>query len=198
MEPVQKLNSDELMLLQDANVLRIKNSALDKVFNILASAMEDLKTVAPNYSKVVPEAAILFHGKVSRGENHLGLPYQVLDYPATFALDDIFAFRTMVWWGNFYSCTLHIQGKHLFSLKEIILNNVNSISKSGIYVSCGDSPWNYDYNKENYKLASELETIDLDDRFFLKLSQKFELEDLHRLSENCLASFDQFMKIISY
>ena len=48
--------------------------------------------------------------KIAKGENYLQLPYVLLDYPRCFDKENIFAIRTMFWWGNFFSITLHLSG----------------------------------------------------------------------------------------
>jgi len=48
--------------------------------------------------------------KISRGENYLGLPYLVLDYPRLFRPDAVLAIRTFFWWGHFFSSTLQLSG----------------------------------------------------------------------------------------
>ena len=32
--------------------------------------------------------------------------------PAVFSKENIFAIRTMFWWGNFFSISLHVSGKY--------------------------------------------------------------------------------------
>jgi hypothetical protein len=61
------------------------------------------------------------NGKISRGENYQLLPYIILDYPSYFSRNNIFAVRTMFWWGNFFSITLHLSGDHKINLLITIL-----------------------------------------------------------------------------
>ena len=60
----------------------------------------------------LPEEVLIQSPKISRGENYNGLPYVMLDYPRCFGKEDVFAMRTMFWWGNFFSITWHLKGKY--------------------------------------------------------------------------------------
>ncbi|MEI9808974.1 MAG: hypothetical protein WDO16_14545 [Bacteroidota bacterium] len=62
------------------------------------------------YITVLPPEVIKISPKISKGENYKGLPYLVLDYPRYFEKDNHFAVRSMFWWGNFFSSTLHLSG----------------------------------------------------------------------------------------
>ena len=64
--------------------------------------------------------------KISKGENYKGLPWLVLDYPRYFNKEDIFAIRTLFWWGNFFSITLHISGKYKMRYEKKIIDSFES------------------------------------------------------------------------
>ena len=58
----------------------------------------------------LPEAVIQSSPKITRGENYQLLPYVILDYPRCFQKEQVFAIRTMFWWGKGISITLHVSG----------------------------------------------------------------------------------------
>ena len=47
----------------------------------------------------------------------------MLDYPALFKKDEIFALRTMFWWGNFMSITLLLSGGYKETFATVIEEN---------------------------------------------------------------------------
>ncbi len=55
--------------------------------------------------------------KVTRGENYQGLPFVVLDYPKISGADFPLVFRTLFWWGKYFSFNIIVQDESL--LKDI-------------------------------------------------------------------------------
>jgi hypothetical protein len=106
----------------------------------------------------------------------------MLDFPAIFENDNILAFRTMFYWGNFFSATIHLQGKYLDQNREVLKVNLASLIKYDCFISVNDTPWEYEYSRTNYvKLSSEHK-----DKFskdsFIKLSIRIPLEDYQILN----------------
>src|ERR1051326_3611882 len=101
----------ELEIIHNAKFFYTKASATQKVDQLLAEARDEIKSAIEKTGMVFPKGVDSSMGKIFRGENYLGLPYLILDYPKHFSKDSVFAFRTMFWWGKFFSCTLHLQGK---------------------------------------------------------------------------------------
>src|ERR1700694_4525035 len=87
--------------------------------------------------------------KISRGENYLGLPYLVLDYPRQAAGDGLFFIRTMFWWGHYFSSTLHLSGLYTERFREAI---AFSYQKLGDYsAGIGQDPWVHHFGEGNYR-----------------------------------------------
>jgi len=164
-------NKDEFKFLSDPDILKQKRIIQDKIFNLL----EEVKTrlsidLEPQILNKFPT------GRISRGENYKGLPYHVLDYPALFNNKDILACRTMFLWGNFFSTTIHLQGQYLHSNKDILGQLGDSMKTANLFVSCGNTPWEYSYNKDNYKQFTSTSIEAALSKNFVKISQKIELE----------------------
>ena len=87
----------------------------------------------------------------------------------------------MFWWGNFFSSTLHLQGKSLDLYQELLFKNAHKLANDEIYICINKSPWEYHYNSDNYILLSEFNLKKIKDLQFLKLSKKFELSDYNKL-----------------
>jgi len=171
----------EFQIIHDTEFLHTKATVVSKIYDLLSEVKVGLKEEIRNSGIDQDLEKTFSMGKISKGENYRGFPYQVLDYPATFVKHDIFAFRTMFWWGNSFSCTLHLQGKHLETYREILIGKLAQIVPEGIYIGINQSPWEYHFESDNYKL------LDLDDREFinkcnfLKLSKRIDFEDWSQL-----------------
>lgn len=177
-----QLNPEEYSIVNNSRFLLVKADIIGKVkaeFEVLQTAYYG---IAQAENIVLPTAA---HPKISRGENYKGLPYLVLDYPAVFDKENILAFRTMFWWGNFFSITLHLQGIY----KEQYVKNIElkllDTKPEGLYLSCNQTAWEYHYEFDNYRLvnymSNEQITSVLNQSNFIKLSAKLELSAYEQL-----------------
>lgn len=187
----------ELSLLQDQDFLQTKKTIISKIQQLLGIAQKELEQNLAQSQFSDGVISRFRPMKISRGENYRDLPYLVLDYPATFSKEDIFAFRTMFWWGNFFSCTLHLQGRSLSFYRTKILENMDQFVGENYYLCIGDSPWEYHYGSDNYKLISSNDIDTIKKCRFLKLSKKIDLdkwEVLPAFSTSCLS---HFLKILN-
>jgi len=65
----------------------------------------------------------------------------VLDFPALFTTKTVFAYRTMFWWGNFFSASLHLERIALNYFRNSIIRNFGKLLKKDVYIGIGDTPW---------------------------------------------------------
>lgn len=179
---VMQLTPEEYSIVNNSSFLLGKADIIGKVkaeFEALQSAYSG---IAQAENIVLPTAA---PPKISRGENYKGLPYLVLDYPAVFDKENILAFRSMFWWGNFFSITLHLQGFYKEQYLKNIEQNLIDAKPEGLYLSCSQTAWEYHYEFDNYRLvnymSNEQITSVLNQSNFIKLSAKLELSAYEQL-----------------
>ena len=187
---------EELSLMNDSSFLRTKLVITEKVFQLLRNTEEKLKTLVQSDNIHLPEEVLTRTAKISKGEKYLDLPYLVLDYPRYFSNDSIFAYRTMFWWGNFFSCTLHLQGTLLDFYRDRLLQNLTRLQDAEVHVCVNKSPWEYHYEPSNYislntisegRLSSHLQSAS-----FVKLSKKLPLDEIQELPRFAEKSFIGF------
>ena len=176
-----QFDARELQLIRDSEFLLTKNTILRKVHELLDRSRSEIRGMLDDYNLKDPPIAEFKHGKISRGENYRGLPYLVLDYPALYARKDIFAFRTIFWWGNFFSTSIHLQGSFLDKYRSILATNIASLVEEQYFICVGHSPWEYHYGKDNYRLIMESDKKLIEKVEFLKLSKKYSLDDWKEL-----------------
>ena len=116
--------STELKTLHNSKFFEIKASATKKTDAMLAGVRDTLKKEIEKNNFRFPKEVDVRMGKIFRGENYNGLPYLVLDYPKHFSKDSVFAFRALFWWGNFFSFTLHLQGKALEKQRKKLISRI--------------------------------------------------------------------------
>ena len=199
--PKIRFSPTELRIIHNSKFFYTKASATLKIDSLLSEVRDEIKSIIEREKTIFPKEVDIRTGKIFRGENYRGLPYLVLDYPKYFGNDSVFTVRTMFWWGNFFSCTLHLQGKALEERRNLLIQNEKLLRKKDIYLCVNKTPWQYYYTKENYVLADTFSEDALNHLFmtkdFVKLSRKIPLKDYTKLKKFAGESFRMFSSVIS-
>jgi hypothetical protein len=186
---------DEFSLLSDPDIIIKKKVVQSKIYELLEHTQIKISDVLGNYKDSLP--ANYGHAKISKGENYLNLPYMVLDYPSEFSKKNIFAFRTMFYWGNFFSSTLHLEGEYLENARQNLYAGATSLINSNTYISTGQSPWHYHYEADNYIALSQDNCSKLLHDSFVKLSTKIELDKWQNLPDLTAGYLQKLLQIIT-
>ena len=197
MKNIPHFDEQQLKYFHDTSFLLSKRTIVHQLQGLLALCEQSLvEWVREESPAAVPDGCGVAAGKISRGENYRGLPYLVLDYPRLFKQKDIFTFRTMCWWGNFFSCTLHLQGTVLNTLRPVLKQTLTSGNFSpGTFICVNKTPWEYHFQPDNYQLLASMQASEitaLTEKDFLKISRKISLEEyktLPNFATNCLKEF---------
>lgn len=194
------LNNKELDFIKDTDFLITKHSVSDKIYSLLRDVEHRLQLNIKVNNLKFPAKVLLKAGKISKGENYRLLPYLILDYPRYFHPEAVFAFRTMFWWGNFFSCTLHLQGTLLNNYRSDLENELENLIVHNFFIAVSDNPWEYHYNDDNYKLMNKINKSELKDmikgKSFIKLSRYISLEEHQYLPFFAEETFNLVMKSI--
>src|SRR3990167_6258007 len=100
----------EFEVLSDKDFFYTKRAVNEKLIALLEVTQRKISEYISSSGFPFPEECHRKKGKISKGENYNMLPWFMLDYPAFFTQKDIFAFRTMFWWGECFSCTFLMSG----------------------------------------------------------------------------------------
>ena len=165
----------ELRCLQDTRFLRTKATATQKVQQLLNETLEELQRYLAAHPRAFPPDVQARAGKISRGENYRGFPYLVLDYPRQFSQDDVFALRTMFWWGHFYSITFQLGGASWHRYRPAVQRNLPILTGKSVWLGVNDDPWQHHRQPDNYRpldvLTTEEQQNHLKNANFLKLAR---------------------------
>jgi hypothetical protein len=181
MDPAKiQLSQEELLLVQNAEWLLTKNRIIEKVYVMFGSLITDVERLLSEQSLMWPEV-LTVSPKIFKGENYKGLPYVMLDYPRCFGKHDTFAIRTMFWWGNFFSVTLHLKGLYKRELAPLLKIRQSSFVDNQLYVGINSDEWRHDFEPDNYVQFSEadMQTRDMNiiNKDFCKISGKIQLNE---------------------
>lgn len=187
---------DEFSLLSDPDIIIKKKVVQSKIYELLELTQNKISDVLGNHEDSLP--ANYGHAKISKGESYLNLPYMVLDYPSEFSKKNTFAFRTMFYWGNFFSNTLHLEGEYLENARQSLYAGTTSLIKRNTYISTGKTPWHYHYETDNYIALSQENSSKLLHDSFVKLSTKIELNKWQNLPHLSAGYLQKLLQIITH
>lgn len=194
------LSPFEATLVNNSEWILTKHTIIHKAGELLAAQVPAVNEL------FVKEAIAVFPGlqscrpKISKGEKYLGLPYVILDYPALFSREDVLALRTMFWWGNFISVTLHLSGKYKKAIAGRIAVN---LEKEGgqFYLSVGAEEWAHHFDSSNYQRVHLMDKDMLYKKTvqpsFVKIALKYDLtewDNMDQLLQNAYSRLAALLK----
>ena len=188
----------EMELVSSPDIILTKNAILQKIKLFLEGIQMKQFDILNDYSSQLPGEILKISPKISRGENYKGLPWLVLDNPRYFQHNNIFAIRTMFWWGNFFSITLHLSGNNKTTFLRKIVGNIPGLKENDFGVYAGNIEWEHDLDPNSYKKLSSLGTDDLNQivsaNNFLKLAIKFPIDSLEAIEEKLLRNYELLVR----
>jgi hypothetical protein len=147
-----RLSPEELKLVSDPGIILTKNAIIKKVYLLFGALADDFRSI-----KDLPGDIATIEPKIAKGENYLGLPYVMLDYPRYFSAGDIMAVRCFFWWGNFFSITLHLKGIYREMSSAAILKNYDRLSSLGYSLAISGDEWHHHFGTDNYRSINSMD-----------------------------------------
>lgn len=186
--------------MRDTDFLRTKVTVSEKVGVLLNQTHQRLKEYVTTEALQFPEGVKARAGKISRGENYQRLPYILLDYPRKFAQDDVFALRTMFWWGNFFSITFQLGGVSWQCYRSAILRHTEELRGTMASLCVGDDPWQHHRDPHYYRPLSDMNTDTiytiLKQQNFLKLATFVAIDDWQSVPDMTQLFFQKMIRLI--
>ena len=192
-----QFSTAEMDLMRNKEIILTKNKILQKIKASLEELQEEMISSTETFLKLLPDEIFSIQPKISKGENYLGLPYLILDFPRCFQQENIFAVRTMFWWGNFFSTTLHLSGRAKITRQMKIADAFAVFAKDNYYIGINTNPWVHHFEKDNYKNVRSLKEEEFrqlcKNSQHLKVAKKISLND-PALLKTLLESWKQLIK----
>ncbi|RYY89841.1 MAG: hypothetical protein EOO15_05130 [Chitinophagaceae bacterium] len=190
----------EMELMCDAGIILTKNKILYGIRQLLENLEAEMQRKVYLAEPGPLAEALGPMPKISKGENYLGLPYLVLDYPRSFDSRSICAVRTMFWWGNSFSSTLHLSGAWKELLMPEILAAYPVLSKQRYFIGVNEEdPWQHHFEEDNYRAINGMNEGAFADRVeqaeHLKIAAGFPLRDVHFVGNDLLESWKRLLEI---
>ena len=195
-----RLSQTEMQLVTNAELILTKNAILKKVSQLLGNLQVKQQQYVTLQEMQLPGKVTGTIPKISKGEKYQGLPYLILDYPRLFEHENIFAVRTMFWWGHFFSVTLHLSGIYKEASEEKLIAKYEALKEKEYYCYINEDQWEHHFENDNYVLLSELNKNDFEkairEKPFVKLANKIALQQWDDANEILLRFFREIIEIL--
>ena len=196
-----QLSSFEMDLVNNADWILTKNAIIQKAIQLLSGLQEKQQDYFKTSSPGLPEEVLKSTPKISKGENYRGLPYLILDFPRFFEQKNIFAIRTMFWWGNFFSITLHLSGRYQIMFAEKIILSLNLLKEKDFFICIHKEQWQHHFESDNYTVINKWDKNEFKNMIntgsFIKLASKIPLEKWDDAEEILLQYFKQITEALT-
>jgi len=196
------LSGEELKLVNDTGFILTKRAIIEKVYLLFGQLAQSYVAVVQNNKEKLPQPLLAISPKIAKGENYLQLPYVVLDYPRLYEKENILAVRTMFWWGNFFSITLHLGGSYKTALQQQLADNIAVLQAHDFYICINKDQWQHHFEADNYiavkdKSAAAIQQIILQ-QHFIKVSVKFSLQQWNEMPAMLKELFSIIITLVKY
>ena len=195
-----RLSQKELELVSNREWILTKNEVINKAKLLLGNVLDQQIAWLSLHNLILPAEIKTSSPKISKGENYRGLPYMVLDHPRVFDKEDIFAVRTLFWWGNFFSTTLQLSGKYKRKFSENIIHAYSLLGKEGYSASVGNDPWQHHFEDGNYAVITQMKKAEFEKSVkegkFIKIAHRVAIDRWNEAPAILARHFQQLMGIV--
>jgi hypothetical protein len=162
----------------------LKRTITEKLDTAFSQLQESWKPLVRTW-KIPLEGVDLERGKIFKGENYRGYPYVIMDFPKRFSREEVFAVRTMCWWGHEFSITLHLQGEALRNILPDLTERLRTLTGTECYFCVNRTPWEYEFTPVNYRLLDDCTDDEVFSQAeingFIKIARRLSLSDHNKL-----------------
>ena len=201
--PKVKFEKEELALLVQPEFFLTKKRLGVKINDLLTQCIPIIEGKLERNSSHLPQNIINSQPKISRGENYLSYPWQILDYPRDFGKEDIFALRTLCWYGNGFSLSLHLSGEYAKKHIDGIAANLSILAKNNFYICIHSDPFQHHFEEDNIikccdfvQAGSSLHWL-LENNKFIKIVKLFSFEEIDSIPEKIGEASRILLEILS-
>jgi hypothetical protein len=189
---MNSLSEQEKFLWNNSDIFLTKKIIIDKIYIECGKIIDTIKQ-----TDLYKSSPIEFQNpKISKGENYLGLPWVMLDFPSVFGRENIFAFRVFFYWGKEINCFLILKGSYLIQFISNIKNNHGNPDFDNVLMYCGDNIWQHHLD-ESYVNLNSVSTIDLTNKSFIKLAIKINANEIERSYSLSINAWSTCSKLLS-
>ena len=188
------LSPEEWALVSNPDIILTKNAIIDKVYQLLGMVAEQYTRHTTELPDKLKGDWLQVAAKISRGEQYLGLPWVMLDYPRHFAAGDTKAIRSFFWWGHGFSIHLILQGKY----REQWIKKADDWLRKGAdnwYIDLATDPWQHHFREETCMPIRKVSAEAVTSHPFIKYSCWFPMQTWNEIPALWENVFQQWIRI---
>ena len=192
------LSKGEVKNVQDTQWILTKYSIIKKVYELFNARVASIKNSLEKRNDFLSAEIILALPKINKGENYRQFPYVIMDFPAVFSKQNVFALRTMFWWGNFFSVTLHLSGTYKDLYAENIINQL-CLEPLLFYVCINETEWQHSFETDNYLAAKDITNVSAEEilkKPFIKLALKYDLRQWNNMPQLLDEAYEKILNLL--
>lgn len=178
---------EELALMFDTEIFPLKHRVHHKLYTLFETLKNTLKDTEIHRQFPFPEGTDTQTGKISRGENFAGYPWAMLDFPRLFNKDNTFAFRSMFWYGHYFSISLLLRGTSAEFFLPALLQHMEEPVEGGIFCSLDKDPWAHSLDSKMqvplHRLGTNALTAHVRQMHYLRLSFRCKAKQPEKIVE---------------
>ncbi len=195
-----QFDKNESELLFNTVLFPLKRQVNQKLYLLFEQIKLRLKDTNQHKQFIFPEGTDSQTGKISQGENYLSYPWVMLDFPKLFNKDEIFAFRTMFWYGHYFSCSMLLSGNCAAYYLPQILKNRNLLTGTAIYISMHVDPWQHEVNDAfcvPQEMLTDAEIVSfVEEKGFIKMTGKFTSTNPAEIEKKVLEKYKILLEVL--
>ncbi len=200
--PKITLSAEELQLAANTEWILTKRTVIDTAVQLFGRLAELYKVHILAQRLRLPDAVIQSSPKITRGENYQLLPYVILDYPRCFQKDQVFAIRTMFWWGKCISITLHVSGNYAGAVRRALQDEQLLQELQSYYLCVNDTEWEHHFEPDNYQQIAmlrreQVQHIAINSQF-IKLAVQFTVQQWNALPVLLEKELEKLIQLAAY
>lgn len=139
-------SATEIALIQNMQFFELRKTTEPKIIGLLNGIRDRLLQISIPYSPLYPLTTDSKMGKISKGENYLGFPYRLIDFPRLFTRHDMFACRNMFLWGHHFAFHLLMAGPAMDTPRKRLSNRVKQLIPLNLMLCTHETPWQWEFN----------------------------------------------------
>lgn len=188
------LSAEEWALVSNPDIILTKNAIIEKVYQMLGEVAEKYTNIVRHLPEQYSGEWISASPKIARGEQYLGLPWVMLDYPRYFSEGNTKAIRTFFWWGHGFSMHLLLQGSYCNLWKSNAKAHIRSADENW-WMDTDKDPWQHHFRNGCCNRIHQMQMEQINELNFIKYSCWFPLSDWEKIPENCAEIFKRWVVI---
>ncbi|MFN4124090.1 MAG: hypothetical protein ACK4GL_12400 [Flavobacteriales bacterium] len=184
----QALDDDARAFMSNPEPIRLKKAITQHIEQAFYALANEIESKFPNEALKIDAAWSVRTAKISKGENYQDMPYVVLDYPFLMHQKDLLLFRTMFWWGHYFSLNLLIKGESFHHPVQALIQQLQKSPEPDVYILTSDNFWQNDISGLDFSSCNaKAAQYSWEQYRHIRMVHQVDFDSIDSLQVKCLA-----------